>query len=106
MDLVISKRLSRELTQYRSLQANVVAALLGAAEEGDSSYIYADSGAKNPYQRVKPSFMVDGCGKYDKKKYAELTRRTVMSLLSPFVNECEMTSPNLMTSHLENYIRV
>jgi len=106
MDLVISKRLSRELTQYRSLQAHVVAALLGAAEEGDSSYIYSDSEAKNPYQRVKPSFMVDDCGKYDKKKYAELTRRTVMSLLSPFVNECELTGPNLRTSRLENYITV
>jgi DNA polymerase elongation subunit (family B) len=106
MDLVISKRLSRELTQYRSLQAHVVAALLGAAEESDSSYIYADSEAKNPYQRVKPSFMVDGCGKYDKKKYLELTRRTVMSLLSPFVNECELTGQNLRTSRLEYYITV
>jgi DNA polymerase elongation subunit (family B) len=106
MDLVISKRLRRELTQYRSLQAHVVAALLGAAEEGDSNYIYADSEAKNPYQRVKPSFMVDDCGKYDKKKYVELTRRTVMSLLSPFVNECELTGPNLRTSRLENYITV
>jgi DNA polymerase elongation subunit (family B) len=35
-ELVISKRLSRELTQYRSLQAHVVAALLGAEEEGNS----------------------------------------------------------------------
>ena len=106
LDLVISKRLSRELTQYRSLQAHVVAALLGAAEEGDSRYIYADSDASNPFQRVKPSFRVDDGGGYDKKKYGELTRRTVMSLLSPFVNGCGFTGQNLKTSRLENYITV
>jgi hypothetical protein len=50
--------------------------------------------------------MVDDGGKYDKKKYVELTRRTVMSLLSPFVNECELTGQNLRTSRLENYLTV
>jgi DNA polymerase, archaea type len=106
LDLVISKRLSRELTQYRSLQAHVVAALLGASEEGDSSYVYADSRASNPFQRVKPSFMVDGCGSYDKKKYVELTRRAVISLLSPFVNECEFTGHSLRINCLENFLNV
>ena len=33
-ELVISKRLTRELTQYRSLQAHVVAALLAAEKKG------------------------------------------------------------------------
>lgn len=103
-ELVISKRLSRELTQYRSLQAHVVAALLGAEEEGNSRYIYADAEATNPYQRVKPGFMLgDAGGKYDRKKYLELARRTVMSLLSPFVQDPE-NGQSLRESRLEDYL--
>ncbi len=103
-ELVISKRLSRELTEYRSLQAHVVAALLGAEEEGNSRYVYADSGASNPFLRVKPNFMVDGHGRYDRKKYLELARRTVMSLLSPFIAEEELTGRGLRESRLESYL--
>jgi DNA polymerase elongation subunit (family B) len=104
-ELVISKRLSRELTQYRSLQAHVVAALLGAEEEGNSRYIYADAEASNPYQRVKPSFMLgDAGGKYDRKKYVELARRTVMSLLSPFLSEDDLVGQSVRESRLEDYI--
>jgi DNA polymerase elongation subunit (family B) len=106
-ELVISKRLSRELTQYRSLQAHVVAALLGAEEEGNSRYIYANSESSNPYLRVKPSFMLgDAGGKYDRKKYVELARRTVMSLLSPFVVGDKLTVGNVRESRLEDYLAV
>ena len=103
-ELIISKRLSRELTQYRSLQAHVVAALLGAEEEGNSHYIYSDSESSNPFLRVKTSFMVgDSDERYDRKKYAELARRTIMSLLSPFVGCDRLTGQNLRGSRLEDY---
>jgi DNA polymerase elongation subunit (family B) len=101
-ELVISKRLSRELTQYRSLQAHVVAALLGA-EEGNSCYVYADSMSSNPYLRVRPSFMTgDAEGRYDRKNYVELARRTVMSLLSPFIEDL-LTTRGVKESRLEEY---
>jgi DNA polymerase elongation subunit (family B) len=104
-ELVISKRLSRELNQYRSLQAHVVAGLLGAEEEGNSRFIYVNSESSNPYQRVKPSFMLGYSeGKYDRKKYVELARRTVMSLLSPFVGEDRLTDGDFKESRLEDYI--
>ena len=104
-ELVISKRLSRELNQYRSLQAHVVAGLLGAEEEGNSRFIYVNSESSNPYQRVKPSFMLgDSEGKYDRKKYVELARRTVMSLLSPFVGEDRLADGDFKESRLEDYI--
>ena len=104
-ELVISKRLSRELTQYRSLQAHVVAALLGAEEEGNSRFIYANSENSNPYLRVKPSFMLgDSGGKYDRRKYVELARRTVMSLLSPFLGEDNLAGPSVRESRLDDYL--
>jgi DNA polymerase elongation subunit (family B) len=104
-ELVISKRLSRELAQYRSLQAHVVAALLGAEEEGNSRFIYANSENTNPYLRVKPSFMLgDSEAKYDRKKYVELARRTVMSLLSPFIGGDKLVVGGLKESHLEDYL--
>ncbi len=103
-ELVISKRLSRELTQYRSLQAHVVAALLGAEEDGNSRYIYANSESSNPFLRVKPSFMLgDAGGKYDRKKYAELARRAVMSLLSPFVQDPQ-GGQGVRESRLEDHL--
>jgi DNA polymerase elongation subunit (family B) len=102
-ELVISKRLSRELTQYHSLQAHVVAALLGAEEEGNSRYVYTDSVSRNPYLRVKPSFMAgDTEGRYDRKNYVELARRTVMSLLSPFIKD-PFTTRGVKESRLEEY---
>ncbi len=105
-ELVFSKRLSRELSQYRSLQAHVVAALLGAEEEGNSRFVYVDSMSSNPYRRVKPSFMLwDDVGGYDRRKYVELARRTVMSLLSPFVGEDELVGRGVRESRLEDYDR-
>jgi len=104
-ELIISKRLSRELTQYRSLQAHVVVAILGAEEEGYSHYVYANSESSNPFLRVKTSFMVGDAGeRYDRKKYTELARRTVMSLLSPFVSGDRLTGQSLRGSRLEDYL--
>jgi DNA polymerase I len=104
-DLVISKRLTRELTQYRSLQAHVVAALLGAEEGRSSSYVYANSESNNPFLRVKPSFLVGAAGeRYDRRKYVELARRTIMSLLSPFISEDSLTGRGLRESRLEDYL--
>lgn len=106
-ELVISKRLLRELTQYRSLQAHVVAALLGAEEEGNSRYIYVNSESSNPFLRVKPSFMLgDADGMYDRKKYVEVARRTVMSLLSPFLIEDTLKERGVRESRLEDYLAV
>ncbi len=103
-ELVISKRLSRELTQYRSLQAHVVAALLGAEEEGNSRYIYVNSESSNPYHRVKPSILLgDIDGRYDRRKYVDLARRTVMSLLTPFVEEDKLAGEDFKNSRLEDY---
>jgi DNA polymerase elongation subunit (family B) len=102
-ELVISKRLSRELTQYRSLQAHVVAALLGAEDEGNSRYVYADSESSNSFLRVKPSFMLGNTVvSYDRKKYVELARRTVMSLLSPFIED-PFATRGIKESRLEDY---
>jgi DNA polymerase elongation subunit (family B) len=106
-ELVISKRLSRELSLYRSLQAHVVAALLGAEEEGNSRYVFVNSESSNPFLRVKPSFMVGEAGdKYDRKKYVVLTKRAVMSLLSPFVDEEGLTAQRIRATNLEDFIRV
>ncbi|MDP2900989.1 MAG: DNA polymerase domain-containing protein [Candidatus Bathyarchaeota archaeon] len=106
-ELVISKRLSRELSLYRSLQAHVVAALLGAEEEGNSRYVFVNSESSNPFLRVKPSFMVGEAGdRYDRKKYVVLTKRAVMSLLSPFVDEEGLTARRIRATNLEDFIRV
>ena len=106
-ELVISKRLSRELSLYRSLQAHVVAALLGAEEEGNPRYVFVNSESSNPFLRVKPSFMVGEAGdRYDRKKYVVLTKRAVMSLLSPFVDEEGLTAQRIRATNLEDFIRV
>jgi len=103
-ELVISKRLSRELSNYRSLQAHVVAALLGAEEEGNSCYIFANAESSNPFLRVKPSFMVGKSdAKYDRRKYIELTKRTVMSLLDPFVAEACLDGGTVVSRTLDDY---
>jgi DNA polymerase I len=93
-DLVISKRLSRELMAYRSLPVHVVAALLGAEEEGNSRYVLVNSKSSNPYLRVKPVCMIEEPDqRYDRRKYMELTKRAVMSLLSPFTGDLKGVEP-------------
>jgi hypothetical protein len=46
----------------------------------------------------------DAVGKYDRKKYVELARRTVMSLLSSFVGGDNLTSGGIKESRLEEYL--
>ena len=102
-ELMISKRLSRDLTAYRSLPVHVVAALLGAEDEGNSRYVLVNSKNSNPYLRVKPVVMIEKSDKrYDRRKYMELTKRAVMSLLSPFTRELQSVTP-LVVHKLDEY---
>jgi DNA polymerase elongation subunit (family B) len=85
-ELVISKRLRRELSEYRSRQPHIVAAMLGAEEGEDSNYLLLNTGRKNPYLRVMPASLLNGGHRgYDRKKYSEMTRRAAWNLLRPFV---------------------
>ncbi len=102
-ELTISKRLSRDLTAYRSLPVHVVAALLGAEDEGNSRYVLVNSKNSNPYLRVKPVVMIEKSDKrYDRRKYMELTKRAVMSLLSPFTGDLQSVTP-LVVHKLDEY---
>ena len=63
-----------------------------------------NSESSNPYLRVKPSFMLgDADRRYDRRKYVELARRTVMSLLSPFISEETLMGRSVRESRLEDY---
>jgi DNA polymerase elongation subunit (family B) len=85
-ELVISKRLRKELSEYRARQPHIVAAMLGAEEGEDSNYLLLNTGRKNPYLRVMPASLLDsGHRSYDRKKYTEITRRAAWNLLRPFV---------------------
>ncbi|MEE8354845.1 MAG: DNA polymerase domain-containing protein, partial [Candidatus Bathyarchaeia archaeon] len=85
-ELVISKRLRKELSEYRSRQPHIVAAMLGAEEGEDSNYLLLNTGRKNPYLRVMPASLLNGGHRgYDRKKYSEMTRRAAWNLLRPFV---------------------
>jgi hypothetical protein len=44
--------------------------------------------------------------RYDRKKYVVLTKRAVMSLLSPFVDEEGLTAQRIRATNLEDFIRV
>ena len=103
--LVISKRLRRDIDEYRSLQPHIVAAMLGESEEDESSYLLVNTGSSNPYTRVMPASMLDGKRKaYDRKKYAELTRRATWNLLRPFVPDEEtIGGARLRESRLDTY---
>jgi DNA polymerase elongation subunit (family B) len=86
-ELIISKRLRKELEDYQVLQPHIVAAMLG--EETDTArYILMNTESSNPYLRVMPASMLDHKNKgYDKKKYAQMVRRSVWNLLRPFVRD-------------------
>lgn len=84
-DLIISKRLRRELKDYESRQPHIVAAQLGEMSEV-SEYILMNTEHSNPYLRVMPASSLDGAYKgYDRKKYAQMVRRGAWNLLRPFV---------------------
>ncbi|RLI09995.1 hypothetical protein DRO42_02675 [Candidatus Bathyarchaeota archaeon] len=84
-ELVISKMLRRRPSEYASKQPHVVAAELGA-EDNVIKYLFTDAGRVNPYMRVMPVSLLNGCHHgYDRKKYAELVRRAAENLLRPIL---------------------
>lgn len=84
-DLVISKRLRRELNEYKARQPHIVAALLDTDKEM-SEYILMNTESPNPYLRVLPKSQMDKKHRgYDKKKYEQMVRRAAWNLLRPFV---------------------
>ena len=84
-ELIISKRLRRELKEYKSRQPHIVAAMLGTDTEM-SEYIIMNTESPNPFLRVMPASKIDGSHRsYDKKKYASMVRRAAWNLLRPFV---------------------
>lgn len=84
-ELIISKRLRREVKEYKSRQPHIVAAMLGNATN-ISEYILLNTENPNPMLRVLPKSMIDDAHRrYDKKKYASMVRRAAWNLLRPFV---------------------
>lgn len=84
-DLVISKRLRRELNEYKARQPHIVAALLDTDTEM-SEYILMNTESPNPYMRVLPKAQMEKDHRgYDKKKYEQMVRRAAWNLLRPFV---------------------
>ena len=104
-DLVISKRLRRDLHEYQSLQPHIVAAMLGEDKEENSNFIFVNTERSNPYMRVMPAQMLNGTRKaYDKRKYFELTRRAAWNLLRPFIPDEEtIGGEKLRLSRLDMY---
>ncbi|MCW4014402.1 MAG: hypothetical protein NWF07_15645 [Candidatus Bathyarchaeota archaeon] len=84
-ELIISKRLRRELKDYDARQPHIVAAMLG--ERSDvSEYILMNTEHSNPYLRVMPASKLDGAHRsYDRKKYSQMVRRGAWNLLRPFI---------------------
>jgi DNA polymerase I len=103
-ELVISKRLRMELSEYKARQPHIVAAMLGEDEEM-SHYILVNTESTNPFMRVMPASLLDGLHKaYDRKKYAELVRRAAWNILRPFVpNEASIGGNKLRESRLDIY---
>lgn len=92
-NLIISKRLRRELKDYEARQPHIVAAMLGEMSDV-SEYILMNTEHSNPYLRVMPASKLDGAHKgYDRKKYAAMVRRSAWNLLRPFV-PCETSIGN------------
>ena len=104
-DLVISKRLRRDLHEYQSLQPHIVAVMLGEDKEENSNFIFVNTERSNPYMRVMPAQMLNGTRKaYDKRKYFELTRRAAWNLLRPFIPDEEtIGGEKLRLSRLDMY---
>ena len=92
-----------DISEYRSLQPHVVAAMLGASE---ADFIYVNTKKRNPYLRVMPASMLNGGHhRYDRKKYASMARRVAWNLLRPFVpSEASMEGKRLQESRLDTYL--
>jgi DNA polymerase elongation subunit (family B) len=104
-ELVISKRLTREIKEYQSLQPHIVAALLGGEEEGDSNFVFMNTERKNPYLRVIPAYMLDEASRsYDWRKYASLTRKAGENMLASLTKELEQRNSSLRMSQLDAFL--
>jgi len=103
-ELVISKRLTREINDYQSMQPHVVAALLGGEEEGTSNFVFVNTERKNPYLRVIPAYLLDDASRsYDWRKYASLTRKAGTNMLSSLTNEFDQRDSLLRMSQLDAF---
>jgi DNA polymerase elongation subunit (family B) len=104
-ELVISKRLLRDLDGYRSKQPHIVAALLGDMEEM-SRYILVNTEQDNPFLRVMPESMIDdGHRAYDRRKYASMMRRAAWNILRPFVpDESMIVGSRVRETLLDRYL--
>jgi DNA polymerase elongation subunit (family B) len=103
-ELIISKRLRRELREYEARQPHIVAALLGN-DTDTARYIIMNTESPNPYLRVMPASKIDAGHKgYDKKKYTQLVRRAAWNLLRPFIpNEHEIGNRMYEVTSLRDY---
>lgn len=103
-ELVISKRLRRSLDDYTSKQPHIVAAMLGDMEEM-SHYILVNTQHNNPYLRVMPENMIDeNHNAYDRRKYAEMTKRAAWNILRPFIPDESKIGRKTRETSLKEYI--
>jgi DNA polymerase elongation subunit (family B) len=104
-ELVISKRLRKDLEDYSAKQPHIVAAMLGGMEEM-SRYILVNTESNNPFMRVMPESMIDeGHRTYDRRKYAAMMRRAAWNILRPFVpEEKNIGKPLFRESDLDAYL--
>ncbi|MBN1682699.1 hypothetical protein JW865_04010 [Candidatus Bathyarchaeota archaeon] len=103
-ELVISKRLSRDVNDYRSLQPHVVAALLGE-EDGNSDFVFVNTERKNPYLRVIPAYMLDEDSRsYDWRKYASLARKAGSSMLASITKELNQDKRSMRLTQLDAFV--
>jgi DNA polymerase elongation subunit (family B) len=89
-DLVLSKMLRQDLTEYRSLFPHVSAALQ-LTDAGKSlirgdiiQYIYTDEAHKNPLRRVIPLDLISEEHDRDKEKYRDTLLEAAESILGYF----------------------
>jgi DNA polymerase elongation subunit (family B) len=89
-DLVVSKMLRQDLTEYRSLFPHVSAALQ-LTDAGKSlirgniiQYIYTDEAHKNPLRRVMPLDLISEEHDCDKEKYRDMLLEAAESILGYF----------------------
>jgi DNA polymerase elongation subunit (family B) len=103
-ELIISKRLSRDLKDYSARQPHIVAAMLGGMEEM-SRYILVNTKCSNPFMRVMPKSMIDDEHQtYDRRKYSAMTRRAAWNLLRTFIpDEDEVGWRKTRTNKLNVY---
>jgi DNA polymerase elongation subunit (family B) len=89
-DLVITKRISRDLDDYSQFNDQVAALMqlrkLGFRVNAGEKirFVICDSSTKEPEKRVKVAELLEGDEKYDAGKYIELLLRSGAGMLVPF----------------------